>query len=325
MEATVETHPNVALVKYWGKRDEALNLPSNGSISVTLAPLATITHLRFVPDGCSDEFMLDDRLVTEVEAHRLSCFVDLFRHRAGVAHAVRVRSHNNFPTAAGLASSASGYAALAMAAAEALGLRLSKQALSVLARQGSGSACRSLHGGFVEWQRGELPDGSDSCAIALAPASHWNLKIMVVVVDSRPKGMGSRTAMLHTMATSPFYSALPRQATLDLPQVREAIFSKDFAALASLAEAGCMAMFGAMLAARPSVRYWSPGTLAVLEEVEACRRDGLHCFYTMDAGPNVKVFCLGEDGVAVGERLRATDGTLQILEATVGGPARRCE
>lgn len=321
--ATVMAHPNIALVKYWGKRDEGLNLPHTGSISVTLSPMKTVTTVTFEAGLEQDEVRLNG---TEADAGTLRGTVkvlDLMRGRAGLLTRARVETENSFPTAAGLASSASGYAALAMAAAAAAGLRLSRQELSVFARRGSGSASRSLHGGFVEWRRGELADGSDSCAVALAPAQHWPLKVLVVVVEAGPKPISSREAMKRTVATSPFYPAWLERVEADLPVAREAIETRSLETLGLMAERNCLSMFATMLGAQPPVIYWRPSTLAVLEKVQALRREGLLGFYTMDAGPNVKVLCTAETASTWRTALELIPGVQSVLECEVGGPAER--
>lgn len=319
--ATAMAHSNIALVKYWGKRDEALNLPQTGSISVTLSPMKTLTTVCFDTHLECDQVQLNGK---EADAGTLKGTVkllELVRARAGVQTYARVETANTFPTAAGLASSASGYAALAMAASAALELRLSRQELSVLARRGSGSASRSLHGGFVEWRKGELADGSDSCAVPLAPASHWPLKVLVVVVEAGQKPISSREAMKRTLATSPFYPGWLERVEADLPVAREAIQARDLETLGLLAERNCLSMFATMLGAQPPVLYWRPATLAVLEKVQLLRREGLAGYYTMDAGPNVKVLCTEHEAASWLAVLRKLPGVKDVLTCEVGGPA----
>lgn len=321
--ATVLAHPNIALVKYWGKRDKALNLPMTGSISLTLAPMNTRTTVRFEPGREADEVWLNGAPADVKTLAGVSRHLDRFRARAGVRMGALVETVNDFPTAAGLASSASGYAALSMAASEALGLRLSRQALSVLARQGSGSACRSLHGGFVEWQEGTLSDGSDSCAIPLAPANFWPLAVVVAVVEAGPKPISSREAMQRTVDTSPFFPAWRQRVNEDLPVVREAIARRELALLGAVAERNCLSMFATMLGAAPPVQYWRPGSVAAMQRVQALRQGGLNVWFTMDAGPNVKVICEPSDAESVCVAMASVPGVALVLNGRVGGPAER--
>lgn len=323
--ATVQAHPNIALVKYWGKRDERLNLPCAGSISLTLAPMSTRTKVTFDPELPVDEVYLNGARADEATERGVCKVLTLLRERAGATARARVESVNDFPTAAGLASSASGYAALVMAVSEALALRLSRQELSIFARRGSGSACRSLHGGFVEWRRGEREDGSDSCAIPLAPASHWPLTVVVAVVSAAQKPISSREAMRRTVATSPFFPAWLGRVEEDLPRMRQAIQARDLEQVGLIAERNCLSMFATMLGADPPVLYWQPATLAVMARVHALRAGGLAAYYTMDAGPNVKVLCSSMDASVVLSQLTDIPGVATVHLAEVGGPALRLE
>ncbi|MEL6182601.1 MAG: diphosphomevalonate decarboxylase, partial [Myxococcota bacterium] len=204
MQATAIAHPNLALVKYWGKRDIHLNLPAAGSLSVTLAGLRTRTTVTFTPGQARDAAILNGRAVWGAKLDRVIRFLDLLRHRAGVDLHATVHTENDFPTAAGLASSSSGFAALAAAGSAALGLELSAPELSVLARLGSGSAARSIHGGFVEMMAGRLPDGSDAHAIPIAYEDHWDLRCLILLTAQGEKSIGSTEAMNHTATTSPY-------------------------------------------------------------------------------------------------------------------------
>lgn len=321
--ATVQAHPNIALVKYWGKREASLNLPMTGSISLTLAPMLTRTTVSFEPGLTEDRVWLNGAPADEKTVQGVSKQLARIRTRAGVPLHARVETVNDFPTAAGLASSASGYAALTMAAAEALELRWSRQELSVLARQGSGSACRSLHGGFVEWKEGQELDGSDSCAIPLAPSVFWPLAVLVAVIEAGPKPVSSREAMQRTVKTSPFYGGWIERVNEDLPIMRQAIARRDLEQVGTLAERNCLSMFATMLGAAPPVQYWRPGSVAAMQTVQQLRAAGTGAWFTMDAGPNVKVMCLPGDMPAVREALCQTPGVTQVLEGFVGGPAER--
>lgn len=287
--ALAQAHSNIALIKYWGKRDEALKLPQNGSISLTLDALWTRTRVTFLPELGLDQLFLNGQMAPESQRIKVQRFLDLLRQQAEIPGLARVESENNFPTGAGLASSASGFAALALAASQAAGLNLTGPALSRLARQGSGSACRSLYGGFVEWQRGEAADGSDSYALPLDENTNWPLCMAVLVLNDLPKALSSGDGMAQTVATSPLYPAWLASLTGDLAEMRRAIAARDFTALGELMEHNALKMHATALAARPAVIYWQPQTLALLSRIRDLRAAGLECYATIDAGPNLKV------------------------------------
>ena len=253
---------NIALAKYWGKRDRALNLPVNGSLSISLGTLGTHTTIR------------------------------------AAAQPLHVETTNTIPTAAGLASSASGFAALARALARYWQLDLPEGDLSALARLGSGSAARSLWHGFVKWERGTRDDGRDSIAAPIA--SDWQeLRIALVEIDSGAKKTASGDGMNHTTATSPLYAAWPATAQADLAAIEAAIHARDFSALGSVAEANALAMHATMLAARPALCYLQAQTLTTLHRLWQARAEGLEIYATIDAGPNVKILCRARDEAAV--------------------------
>lgn len=311
--STAVAHPNIALVKYWGKRDRDLNLPSVGSLSLTLDRFTTTTRVDFGVDV--DTALINGRTVHGEAANRV--FEHLDRVVPGRKPA-QVVSENNFPTAAGLASSSSAFAALTLAAAGAAKLDLTSRELSALARQGSGSACRSLWGGFVEWRRGVARDGSDSHGVPLAPPDHWDVAMVVAVVDSAKKHTGSREAMLRTQTTSPMYKAWVTSYERDLNQARQAVLDHDLEALGAAMERSTWKMHATSLTADPGIRYIRSASLAVIESVESMRKKGIGAWWTMDAGPNVKVLCEKKDAEDVANRLRALIQRVEVLG--VGGP-----
>ncbi len=306
--ASATVHPNIALVKYWGKRDMALNLPSTGSLSLTLNTYRTATTVTW---GASRErIVVNGRDVSGPEAGRVSRFLD----RVEVGRPpCEVITDNNFPIAAGLASSSSGFAALALAATRAAGQSRSTTALSALARQGSGSACRSLWGGWVVWEKGVLADGSDSVGAPLAGPEHWDLRLVVAMVTGGRKSVGSTEGMVRTQETSPLYPGWVESAAEDLTRARHAVMDRDLVALGTVMEHSTLKMHATMLAARLPIRYWKPSTLAVLDAVEELRQRGLMAFYTMDAGPNVKVLCQAADAQTVASTLRGITGEAVVL------------
>ena len=244
--------------------------------------------------------------------------MDLLRRKAGRDTRVRVTTRNNFPTGAGLASSASGYAALVRAAEAALGLTLTPRERSIVARQGSGSAARSIFGGFVEMHAGSSPDGSDSFAEPLLDAGEWPLEVVIAVTATAEKEIGSRSGMTRSASSSPYYAAWVAGQPPDLAAARSAIEARDFAALAEVAEHNCLKMHAAALAARPPLVYWNGATVECLHAVRALRGSGVPVFFTIDAGPQLKAVCAPGARAAVEAALRAVPGVLDVLTSALG-------
>lgn len=307
---TARAHANIALVKYWGKRDEQLFLPTNGSLSLTLDGLYTTTTVELAE---ADELVLNGERQGPEALAKVTRLLDLVRALAGSKAGARVTSINQVPTAAGLASSASAFAALAGAATRAYGLALDEVALSRLARQGSGSASRSIFGGFVEWRRGERADGLDSHGVPVAPQDHWDVRMLVTVLAKAPKAVSSRVGMRRTMETSPFYPGWLASAAADLAEAREAVLGRDLAGLGAVMESSALKMHATMLAARPPFTYLQPASLAVIQAVWAWRAEGLAGYVTMDAGPNVKVLCAAANAGELARRLGALPGVEEVL------------
>lgn len=316
-----QAQPNIALVKYWGKRNTPLNLPVAGSLSITLDRLWTRTRVRFMPGLAADRVRLNGR-DDAVAARRVMACLDLLRERAGAALYAEVESTNNFPTAAGLASSASGFAALVRAGAAALGLELAPEDLSRLARRCSGSAARSIFGGFVEWARGELTDGTDSTAHALLPASAWPLGVAVAVTSTAPKAVGSTAGMQRTAETSPFQRAWVDGQEADLAAARAAVLARDFAVLAEISEHSCLKMHALALAARPGLLYWNGATIEGMHRVRSLRAQGVPVFFTVDAGPQLKAVCEPHALPGVAAALREVPGVVEVIECGLGEGAR---
>lgn len=312
---TAVAHPNIALCKYWGKRDRALNLPANASLSLTLSPFETRT--RVVRGTEHDVATLGERPMSEPEARRAFRLLDLLDPGRPPC---RIETANNFPTAAGLASSASGFAALALAAAAASGRALTHDELAVFARRGSGSATRSIHGGWVEWRMGERVDGTDSHGVRIAGPEHWDVRMVVAVIGAGPKNTGSTEGMLHTQASSPYYPAWTAAAAGDVDQARRAVLDRDLEGLGRVMERSSMRMHASMLAADPPLLYWRPGSVATMEAVWGLRKRGIGAFLTMDAGPNVKVLCEARDAAVVAGAIAAIAERVEILAP--GGAAR---
>ncbi len=319
---TARAGTNIALVKYWGKRDVALNLPAAGSLSLTLADFGCETTVRFAPDAAdadgSDRIRLAGAPADPRFATRVRRFLDLVRARADIRWPADVATSNSVPTASGLASSASGFAALALAASRAAGLRLAPAELSELARRGSGSAARSIFGGFVEMAAGRLPDGSDAVARALLDEKAWDVRLCVAITAEGEKPIGSTAAMVRTAQTSPYYQGWLASVPADLDEARAAVAARDLAALGAVAERSALRMHACALAADPHILYWTPGTLAAMATVEGLRANGTAAFFTIDAGPHVKVLCATADAPRVQAALAATPGVMRILVLAPG-------
>lgn len=319
MKATAKAHTNIALIKYWGKRNEPLILPMNNSLSLTLDGFYTETSVEFKADLLSDVFYLDDKVIEGVEYERVKIFLDLvFKEANLVRKFAEVRSENHVPTAAGFASSASGFAALAAAATKALGLELTDTELSRLTRQGSGSACRSIYGGFVEWLEGEQADGMDSYAVPIAPKEHWDIRVAAVVLSARMKKVSSREGMKRTVDSSPFYQGWVDNIPTDLNAIKLGIEARDFDQVGSIAEANCLKMHATTLGANPPFTYWYDTTMTVMQTVREMRESGIPAYFTIDAGPNVKVLYLPEHEEAVQRILTETPGVTEVVLSRLG-------
>jgi len=319
MRATAKAHTNIALIKYWGKRNEELILPTNSSLSVTLDGFYTETTVHFKEELERDSFMLNGTEITDVAYDRVTNYLQLFRTYAGREGLfAEVHSTNKVPTAAGFASSASGFAALAAATANALQLDLDYTALSRFTRQGSGSACRSIYGGFVQWEMGQLDDGSDSYAIPVAPQNHWDLRVAAVVLTAKEKDVSSRVGMKRTVDTSVFYDGWLESLPKDLSEMKDGIAAKDFEKVGGIAEANCLKMHATTLGAIPPFTYWQDTTMSVMETVQQLRKDGIPAYFTIDAGPNVKVLYQPEDEAKVLQQLEATNGVTEVIVSKVG-------
>jgi diphosphomevalonate decarboxylase len=317
--ATAQANPNIAFIKYWGNRENSLRLPVNGSISMNLDGLFTRTTVTFSASFETDSLRIGNRLVTGPGLERVSLFLNLVRQMTGMKSRAEVVSINNFPSGAGIASSAAAFAALALAATRAAGIILTQRELSRLARRGSGSACRSIPGGFVEWQTGESEE--DSYAFSIADPDHWDLVDCVAVVSSGHKKTGSTEG--HALApSSPLQDARIADAPRRLELCRRAILERDFRAFAAVVEQDSDMMHAVMMTSTPGLFYWQPASVRVMEAVREWRAGGLPVCYTVDAGPNIHVICLREQAGDVESRVRKLSGVQDVLIAGVGGPAR---
>ncbi|HKU42774.1 MAG TPA: diphosphomevalonate decarboxylase [Polyangiales bacterium] len=309
---------NIALAKYWGKADVELNLPAVPSISLTLDPLLTETSVELRADLAADELWLNDAAAGGGELKRASELLDRVRSEAGTKLRASVRSKNHFPTASGLASSASGFAALAAAARKAAGLPFDAVKTSALARQSSASAARSVFGGFVELPAGRPGDAGLAAHVLHAP-EHWALCIVVAVTAEGRKAVGSTDGMTHTKVTSPYYAPWVESAPRLAAEVRAGLAARNFEQVGRAMEQSTLAMHACALAADPGLLYFQPATLAAFAKVRELRGEGTPVYATMDAGPHVKVLCHAADAAAVSRAMASVPGVLRTILAAPGG------
>ncbi len=316
MKATAKAHTNIALIKYWGKQNQDLIIPSNSSISVTLDQFYTETQVEFDPFLTADELRIEGELVVGKSFGRVSGFMDRVReltHNQGYA---RITSSNTVPMAAGLASSASAFAALGAAALSALEYPYTPVGLSRLVRKGSGSACRSVYGGFAYWHAGDDDQSSYAESIECPP---WtDFRLIAVVVSKQSKPLGSREAMQLTQQTSPFFQEWVKAANASIPEMLKAIEDHNFQAVGQLSEASAMRMHASLLACDPPQWYFMPESVQVMNAVRILRQQGIEAYFTMDGGPNVKILCLQPVVDKVLEGLRGLGVSAPCVVCKVG-------
>jgi diphosphomevalonate decarboxylase len=316
--ATGRAHPNIAFIKYWGNRNDALRLPSNSSLSMNLDGLFTETTVTWDDALRSDVLEMNGSVDSGAARDRVSAHLDVIRRRLDLDIHAHVVSANNFPTGAGIASSASSFAALTVVAVAAAGIALSERELSTLARLGSGSASRSVPTGFVEWHA--AGEHENSFAESIAPPDYWDLVDVVAVVSAAHKATGS-TEGHHSALTSDLQPARVAGAESRLAAAKSALLARDFPTFAEVVERDSNLMHAVMMTSRPPLFYWQPGSLAVMDSVRRWRAEGLSVCYTLDAGPNVHCICVRKDAADVSARLHNLSEVVQVREAGAGGPA----
>ncbi len=321
-QATAVSCANIAFIKYWGRREGSLRLPLNSSISMNLDRATTTTTVAFDAALPQDSVMIQGEPAAPAAAARVSAHLDRVRTLAGIITPARVASLNSFPMGAGIASSASAFAALTVAGAAAAGLSLDERALTILARQGSGSACRSIPAGFVEWHAAETSEAS--YAETIAPPQHWDLRDLIAIVQTGHKAVGSGRGQ-ELAAGSPFAAARLAAAERALPVVRAALLARDFATFGIETELEALRLHAVAMTSPPGVLYWSPETVRILHAVRAWRDEGLASYFTIDAGANVHVLCLGPQAAALEARLRALPGVQDVLVNRPGPAAHLIE
>lgn len=321
MRATAVAQPNIALIKYWGKRDRDLNLPAVGSLSVTLGSIGTRTTVDFDPALPADRVYINGHEEESTNRRVRKC-LDRFREKAGITHKAVVTSENDFPTDAGLASSASGFAALVAAVDRALDLNLGADELSDIARAGSGSAPRSLYGGFVLLENDS--SGGTRCRSVLGPQA-WPWSIIIAVTSDAPKKVSSTNGMELSRATSPYFSHWVKTHGADLEAAVTTIKNRNFEKLGELAERSCLKMHAVAMTSNPPLLYWSGATLKCAEKIRELRKSGVPTFFSIDAGPQLKAFCLPESSQVVRETLENVPGVLRVISSELGEGARIVE
>jgi len=301
MKATAVTNSNIALVKYWGRLEgvpKELNIPMNDNVSMTKSGgsggslLRTRTTVEFGEDIEGDSAVLNGEPLTGRGLQRVVSVADNLREAAGSELRFRMESKNDFPTAAGLASSAAGFAALTLAGSKALSLDMDRSELSTYARLGSGSACRSLFGGFVYWHRGA--DHSSSMAEKIRGSECFRMEAVIAIVGENVKEVPSEVG--HGFArTSPFNGIRADISQRQAKEVVRALLDDDFKTVGEIAEKNCRYMHAVMMTSDIPLYYWSPDTLEVIKLVHRIRKGGIETFFTIDAGPNVHCLCRPED------------------------------
>ncbi len=309
MKATAIAPANIALIKYWGKKDEQLRLPINGSISVNLSNLQTITTVEFYPDYQADIITIDGKQ-DDKETERIIQHLNRIRTLANLYHKAKVVSQSNFPKAAGLASSASGFAALTVAASKAGGLGLSEKKLSILARQGSGSACRSIPDGFVEWLEGDSSE--TSYAYSLFPYSYWDIAIIVAVLGDEQKKVSSTKGMEAAKA-SPLLATRRKRVNYRIKMFKKIMKERDFDELGELIEAEAFELHAIALTSAEAIVYWKPETIEIIHLVRELRNEGLPIYFTIDAGPNVYIISEKENTKRAYNELKQIKGIRKII------------
>lgn len=309
-KATAWAPANIAFIKFWGKRDEKLRLPMNSSVSFNLSNVFTVTTVEFDKNLVDDEVKLDGKIVDGKEKDRITKYLDKIRNIARVSTRAKVESKNNFPVGTGMASSASGFAALSLAASSALGLRLNKRKLSILARIGSGSACRSIPDGWVEWKEAGTSEGS--YAYSMYSQRHWGVCDVVAIVESTKKSVSSTEG--HALVeSSPFYKCRIGGMRKKLKMIKKAIGEKKFSKFGEILEAEAINMHTVMMTSEPALIYWTPETLRIILKIKEWRERGLEVYFTIDAGPNVHVICLEKDARKIERLLRTIEGVKMVV------------
>ncbi len=310
MKATAKAPANIAFIKYWGKADEKLRLPLNDSISMNMSGAFTITTVEFSKQFNKDTVTILGGEFSAAETARVVKGLDLIRKRAGTTQKATVVTKNTFPKGAGSAASASGFAALTLAGFAALGVTMSEKELTIFARMGSGSACRSIPDGFVVWEKGESSE--TSFAWSLYPPTYWDIRDILVIVDSRMKKV-STTEGMETIATSPRLAVRLKAIPKRMKEIQEAIARRNFSRFGEITEEDCLGMHMVMQTQTPPLFYWNTTTQIIMDAVRSWRKHGLPVYFTIDAGPNVHLLCEARDEARLLAEIRTIGGVQDII------------
>ena len=310
MKITAIAPSNIAFIKYWGKSDSLLRIPTNPSISMNLSAATTTTTVEFSDEFSQDTVTLIDGEFSQSEKQKVIAHLDRIRQFAKTTTKAKVVTKNSFPKGAGAASSASGFAALTLAGCLAAGMSLKEKELTILARIGSGSACRSIPDGFVKWASGSTSE--ESFAYSLYPAGYWDLRDILIVVDDKEKAV-TTTAGMEASATSPFWQERLKTVSGRIARIEQALATKDFRLLGATIEEECLDMHHVIQTQHPPIMYWNDSTKKIMNAVTIWRKSGLPVYFTIDAGPNVHLVCQGVDEQAIIKKVRATEGIRQIM------------
>jgi len=318
-KVTAEAKSNIAFIKYWGNRDDALRIPLNNSLSMNLSAATTTTTVESDTNLNDDAIIIGGEETRGAARDRVVAHLNRVRAIAKIDTHARVASQNDFPMGAGIASSASAFAALSLAATRAAGLKLSERELSILARQGSGSASRSIPAGFVEWHAGT--DNPSSFAESIAPPEHWALCDVIAIVSTAEKKVGSTGG--HAAAqTSPFLAARQNNLPMRFDKVRRAILTRDLRSLGPAIEEDAIELHMMAMTSRPPIFYWTPGMVRVIQAAHRWRDEGLAVYFTLDAGPNVHLICQAQDAEQVALLARQLPDVQQVIVNAPGHGAR---
>ncbi len=310
MKATAKAPANIAFIKYWGKRNAKLRLPMNSSISMNLTEIFTITSVEFDVKLKEDLVRIDGKVVSDKEKERVVKHIERIRRLAKVNLKAKVESRNNFPKGTGLASSASGFAALTLAASKAAKLNLTEKQLSILARIGSGSACRSIPSGFVEWRAGNTNESS--YARSLHSPDYWSICDVIAIVGRKSKKVGSTEG--HALVeSSPFFKTRLSGMKKKVDEIKTAMKEKNFSKFGEILEEEAINMHSVMMTSKPALYYWTPETLKIMLKVIEWRGQGLESYFTIDAGPNVHIICREQNVDKIKARLVRFVGIKQVI------------
>ena len=327
MKSSAIAHSNIALIKYWGRskdHDPNLNIPLNDTVSMTKYGISDGIHLKthttieFSPDYEKDIVTVEGKEITGRHLERIIRVIEHLKSLAKIDYKFKIMSYNDFPTQAGLASSASAFAALAVAAADALGLKFSRENLTKIARLGSGSAARSIHGGFVYSHKGNSHD--TSFAEQICATDCFDMSSVIAIVDTGKKEITSDEG--HSLAhTSHFNDIRIQKSQQQAKEIKNLILENDFNGVGQMAETNCLYMHSVMMTSQPSLFYWQPTTLNIIKSIQRMRNDGLPCYFTIDAGPNVHCLCQSKNMKALQKVIEKVAGVKRTIRVRPAGDA----